>query len=684
MKQSRPLLNTAGCLLALTSLMLSPSCSQEEIAMPADEGFAKFRISIPDAMGTRATFGDMDKADINTLHWTLFEVSTDNDGNETYMEVGSDVDNEAFKTGDKVSETVSMPLVVGKQYRIAFCAMNDGNNLVEYKDGTLVMRYENAQCNSADDDVFTGVSALIDMTNGTGYSGEVTLERPLAQINWGSTDFDEDAVAVHIDETSATVAYNSGLYGSLDIVRDMVGDPKSDIVFPAVDCSKLPTQDFPIEDKSGVKLVAMTYVLTAKGQSTIDCRLSFSTGFSTQVEVNSAPVQANYRTNIYGSLITNSGDVTVEMSNKFDGSANDRYLSPETRKVVDALNRKASEVVIPEGATIDLTGLGTFNLADGQTITVNGELVLDTNQLVLNEEAGKTLTVTFQGKGTIYGNKAKNLIYINKGTKAIIKDLNYVCIWNSTEKNGSGIIDKGELELHNVKIESNLYGICMRDGGTLKATDSTIRNFAENSHAIYSEKDGNIHLTGCTVISENMTAIMANQGTHVYIEGGYYCAEYNSHTIEFDNGSEGELKGCSVVSKSKSAVCVMADSKATIKSGRYIAKTNSGVLRVQKENPTLIVEGGEFMGGDRMISKYSGKFDRDKAKVYLDITDETIILKGGKYSGCTVGTVKQDTADERTEHHSWEEFLQPASGYHLENITGDPELKYQIVADNAQ
>lgn len=73
MKQSRTLFYSAGCLLALTSLLSNSSCSQEEIAMPAEDGYARFSISIPDNMGTRSTFGDTHKATVNTLYWTLFE-----------------------------------------------------------------------------------------------------------------------------------------------------------------------------------------------------------------------------------------------------------------------------------------------------------------------------------------------------------------------------------------------------------------------------------------------------------------------------------------------------------------------------------------------------------------------------------------------------------------------------------
>lgn len=666
MKQSRSFFNTAGCLLALTSLLIQPSCSQDEFDMPVEDGHARIGISIPGEIGTRGTFGDMDKADINTLHWTLYEVSADSDGSESYKEVTSDVVEGAFENGEGISETVSMPLVVGKQYRIAFCAMSDKNQLAEYNNGSLLMHYEKASCNSANDDVFTGVSDLIDMTSGQGYSDNLTLSRPLAQINWGSTDFSEHAVAAHINETSATVTYKSGLFGSLDIVSGIINDPKSNVSFPVVDCSKLPTQDFPAESSVDVKLVAMNYVLTAKGQSTINCGISFSKGFSMQVDVNSAPVQANYRTNIYGALITNSGEVTVEMSRAFSESGNDRrYLSPETQKVVDALNRKDLNIEIPEDATIDLTGLGSFNLADGQTITVNGELVLDTKQLVLNEEAGKTLTVTFQGNGSIYGNgKAKNLVYVNHGTKAIIKDLNYVCIKEDTDGSGSAIINKGELEIHNVNLKSNLYAISVSEGGTLNAVNLRVEQFANKSHAVYLST-GTAYLKDCNVTTEYMTAAFANFSSFLTIEGGNYHVKGKNHAIEFDNSSSGQLTGCTAMSKEGAAVSVRKNGKVTINGGKFIAHNELGALHLDLVGINVKVLDGDFIG----------KYAIRRAST---CRNDTLTLQGGRYS--TLYYVEaRDDEPEPTRFIN----LPTAEGFHVEAILNDSEFSYHVTPDNA-
>lgn len=667
MKQSRSILNTAGCLLALTSLLISPSCSQEDIAMPADEGFAKFRISMPSAMGTRSTFGDMDKADINTLHWTLFEVSTDNDGNETYTKVVSDVVDEAFKTGDEASETVSMSLVVGKQYRIAFCAMNDGNKLVEYKDGVLVMRYENAQCNSVNDDVFAGVSALIDMTKGSGYSGVVTLERPLAQINWGSTDFNEDAVAPHINDAYATVTYNSGLYGSLDLLSGTLGDPKNDVSFPPVGCGNLPAQEFPTSDNDDIRLIAMNYVLTGKGQSTINCGISFSSGFETQVRVNSAPVQANFRTNIYGGLITNSGKVSVEMSNAFNASGNDlRYLSPATQKVYDALKAKALEIEIPAGETVDLSGLGSFELADGQTITINGELVLETNQLVLKQVEGKTLTATIQGNGSIYGNgKSKNLVYVNPGAKAIIKDLNYVCMRDDSSGGGSAIVNKGELEIHNVTLKTNLYAIGVMAGGTLNAFNLTVEQSNTLSHAVY-VATGTAYLKDCNVTAEFMTAAFANYASFLTIEGGYYHGKGKNHAIEFDNSSSGKLMGCTAISEKGAAVSVRKNGKVTIDGGRFIAHNDFGALRLDSAGTNVKVLDGDFIG----------TYAIRRASTCIN---DTLTLQGGRY-----GSEYYVDARKNTNEISRFIDLPVATGFHVEAILNDPDLHYKVVADQSQ
>lgn len=677
MKQSRSLFKSAGCLLALTSLLINSSCSQEEIAMTLEEGSARFSITLPGEFGTRASFGDGTKASVNTLYWTLYEIDTKTiGGGVTHCKpIVSDIIEDAFEVGEGTSQNVSMPLVVGKKYLIAFCAMNSGNNLVSYNDGILEMHYENASCNSADDDVFTAVSETIDMTSGAGYSKNIILSRPLAQVNWGSTDFDEDAVAAHINEARATVTYTSGLYTKLDLVNGIVSEPvEKSVSFPAISCKNLPKEDFPVPGDVA-KLVAMNYVLVGTEESAaINCEISFKGGFNTKVEVNSAPVQANWRTNIYGGLITNSGEIYVVMDKEFETqSISERYLTPETKKVVDALKDGKLEIVIPAEESIDLTGLGTFYLNDGQKITLEGTLILDSEQLILNGENGITPEVTFKGNGRIY-TKYANPVLICQGAKGIFEGISI--IWdNPAATAGTALKSEGEINLHSVDISSPQHGIVINSGGKLTASECKIISCCSFAHSIkiYSNVNANLEkchlisqyitlrvigddanvtasectiesspdgynaieitskaiakLEKCHVVSDKLSALSV-KNSEVNVVGGSY--ESNSdtdgkNTMEITESSIANISDCHVLARNGSAVKVGESSNVTIHSGRYEALGHFVAVRLDYNSPNLTILGGEFIAVNNR-----GSIERVNNGEY---TGHVISLQGGKFSG---------------------------------------------------
>lgn len=445
-----------------------------------------------------------------------------------------------------------MQLVVGKSYRIVFCAMNSGNKLVSYEDGILTMHYENASCNSVNDDVFTAVSEVIDMTNRTGYSENIELTRPLAQINWGSTDFDEDAVTPHLDKTKATVTYDSGLYSSLDLVNDKVdGLIESPVSFPVIDCDKLPAQDFPMPGNVA-KLVAMNYVLTERGESTVSCKINFNEGFTTEVAVNSVPVQANYRTNIYGGLITNSGQITVDFKEAFETSNSERYLTPETQRIVKAFSEGQDEIVIPAEETIDLTGLGTFQLTDGQHITINGTLILDSQQLVLSKKDNQTPRVDFDGNGIIYATDA-NPVSINSGAKATFQGISIICEKQTT--GGSALrSDGGEIELNAVTVKSTVHGISILENGKLKADGcSILAGTIGSTAAIYLSGAEESSIKNCSLIATVGYAISVKD-SKVEVSGCKLDSHGSAPTINLLTGANTAFYDCEATSTSNSAL----------------------------------------------------------------------------------------------------------------------------------
>ena len=73
----------------------------------------------------------------------------------------------------------------------------------------------------------------------------------------------------------------------------------------------------------GYKLIAMNYLLV--GDKTIDCELSFGDDLSS-VKSNNTSVKKNYRTNIYGSLLTSSTNFNIAVQSSFSSPDNDNPI----------------------------------------------------------------------------------------------------------------------------------------------------------------------------------------------------------------------------------------------------------------------------------------------------------------------------------------------------------------------
>ena len=575
-KKLQTLSKLAGSFLMMGALLPAASCSQEESVASPSECRVSLSVSLPDIIDTRSSYDE--GLYVNTLHWSVFEVKSTSTGED-----GTMTDSYELVTPQEIenfsgSADISIPLVSGKRYQIALCAINSDNKFATYypETGKLSVDYSKAVCNSFSDDVFTGVSDVIEIPEGGSYTTEITLTRPFAQLNWGTSDLNEPTVTPYCDGTTATVTISQGqLYTGYDLFTgEVAGEVEGPLTFPAVDCGNLPEEDFPMSGVVLPKLIAMNYLLTSPGKSTINAGLSFKGNLNAEIPVNNADVEANYRTNIYGNMLTNSGDITVSLSRAFNSSDKTVQVTVgSSLEMVNALKNKEPNITIPEGTTVDLTDRGSFNLEDGQTITIDGTLMLE-NPLKVKTVEGTTPQVTITGKGTIYCG-TKNPFILQKGTKTIIRGIHIVML--TAKDSGSVLLTQGaELYCYNVKIDTNKYGL----------TTS-----AESAGYIYAEN---------CIINHSSTV--------------------NNYAVCSSGGGKIELKDCIVSSLQRPCIRINSESECIVKGGRYISE---GTYPVFNYNGNLTVVDGEFMSTaiDAFAYSWSNK------------TSNYFTLKGGKYCG---------------------------------------------------
>lgn len=294
--------------VAMSALMLmATSCADDQTSdlKAGAESTVTITAQLPGDMGTRA-FADGKKA--TKLHYAVYEK-----GSTTPLEVCKKADGtkgqEGTATMTGLQTTISLQLTTGKEYDFVFWADAPGNNVYTFnsENQTVTVNYANAENNTDNLDAFFGQKKALKVSGNMSISQE--LRRPFAQINIGTDDFDAAAAAGYtVSESTIGVA----TYNTLNLLSGEVSDP----VTATFVKKTIPTEDskFSVNSKD-YKYLSMSYVLVPKDKETVDIAFDYTL---TNRKFTNVPVQRNYRTNIYGSLLTNTADFNVVIAPGFN------------------------------------------------------------------------------------------------------------------------------------------------------------------------------------------------------------------------------------------------------------------------------------------------------------------------------------------------------------------------------
>ena len=211
--------------------------------------------------------------------------------------------------------------------------------------------------------------------NGT-INKTIQLKRPFAQLNIGATDYAEATDAAF---TTASSAVKVNHVANALNIRTGVATGDEAITFA----------DAPVPDDSetfhvtGVDAdyLAMNYLLVNDEKQLVDVEF---TATSTQAETitrsyANVPVQRNYRTNIYGNILTEEANFNIEIVPGFDEPANNVPVFETTvsnqEQMEDALATDAENIIIniDGSASIDRSSwYSQLGGASTKTITIDG------------------------------------------------------------------------------------------------------------------------------------------------------------------------------------------------------------------------------------------------------------------------------------------------------------------------
>lgn len=505
-------------MFAIASMMLATSCTNDEFdsIQAGNEATVSFTVKLPDGLQTKS-YGNGQTA--KKLQYVVY--------NEDWSH-NENLDGETTFTDLQTS--VNLPLVNGKTYNIVFWASAGEASPYTFDaaNAKVSVDYTNSTSN---DDACDAFFAVKEITVPGAASNPVELKRPFAQLNIGTADL-EKAAAAGVNVEQAGIAVSA--YTSFDFkIQDVAGESKT-VVFGL---GKLPTpqeETFPVE---GYKYLTMNYLLMPADKQTVDVTLNCDNVKSQKF--SNVPLQRNYRTNIYGNLLTHNEDFIVEINPGFDDDHNKSVwdgTSVDEPTLVDDTYQisKASEWI-----WIVKNGIDTKNISLTSDIDFGGQ-----------EIGSVALLGTFDGNGHIMSNMA----YVNNGREAAAG------MFSVPNVAGQEIVTIKNVTIKGAQIDSyyvdnrNTYGYAgVVIGCLLSGQDVT--------------------LDGVTVENADVKGIQSVGGLVGIVSG-------SKLTVKNSSVKNSDIKNYSVNKESGYVATLVGKCAGTVKFGENVASSNNKLVGI--------------------------------------------------------------------------------------------------------
>ena len=412
-------------LMTVAGLLTVTGCTRNdsELVESGSEGMVTLKACLPQQFQTRS-IGDGQTA--TKLTYAVYEA-----GSTTPLLTSGSEGAPAVEFVNLQAQ-LSLRLVTGKSYDFLFWAdaygQDDGQNpyTVDFDAQTVTVDYASALSNDESRDAFFGSIKGLVVTNSVSQS--VTLARPFAQVNVGADDL-SDAGAAGLETASlATEMSVTNVPTTLNL-SDGTTSGSTDVTFAS---NAVPTETLIVSGKTYTYL-SMNYLLMGADKTTANFSFEFTDGAATGTRTfSNVPVQRNYRTNIIGSILTQSVDFDIEIDPGFTDP--DHGVS-------------ALLVAAENGGTVTLTEDLTFDnditVAEGKTLTLNlngNDIVFDSEDLYTGFYVDGDMVIN--GTGSI-SYKNGGILIVNETGSLVINDGVFSSDVNCIQNYGGSVVING-------------------------------------------------------------------------------------------------------------------------------------------------------------------------------------------------------------------------------------------------
>ena len=300
-------------------MMLTAGSCQREIEYLDGDTKVTFEVSTGD-IATRASEIATAK-NITVLHWELY---------------GSDIRTAAAPYGEgTVTDTdgdkhftVNLRLVADQKYNIVFWAETE-HGATHYETSDLrnvkIKTYADENANDESRAAFFAVHDF-ETQNGVNVNEEVTLYRPFAQINLGTTTYETSLNMVNggkvaVNSTEMTVTSIANVFNTLDGVG-VAENFDGKVAFKAAatpngEADK--TQKLLKVNEEGYYWIGMNYLIVVDNAGTTDVDVVLNTNMGVvEHSIANVPIKENYRTNILGDFLTTGAKFNIVVDERFE------------------------------------------------------------------------------------------------------------------------------------------------------------------------------------------------------------------------------------------------------------------------------------------------------------------------------------------------------------------------------
>ena len=407
----------------LVMVLMTTACtSEDELIANGDELNVTFTAVLDQYIDSRAI------SDGSMVDKLIF-IAYDENGNEI---AGLRQENVPVSGGHA---TVNTRVVKGHRYTFAFWAQNSNCTAYSFGDDYKSLNVDyNGHANDELRDAFYAVNTDFAVDPVTEpFERNVTLHRPFAQLNFGTTTEDLETANAYAPATGSRIVITDGVFSSLNLLNGVASNPVPvELTAGAFPSEKLTVEGEQYEylsmnyllvnnDRSDITGITMTTIMNREGNDA-----------SYPLELETLPVQRNFRTNIVGRLITKAVDFKLVIDASFDGEYvyygdeinwNKQVTEPAYSNGTYIINQPTElawfqDNAPVEGSTIKLMASFNMNefplkpmLCGARNITIDG-----------NEKTIRGIKINAAGSAALFGNAegltVKNLTIENAAVTA--------------------------------------------------------------------------------------------------------------------------------------------------------------------------------------------------------------------------------------------------------------------------